>query len=76
MSLAKSRRDNQVGQLLANRFSARKAEYPLRRRVEFADAPGRVHRDDAIERRVEESATESLQRCSWTPYTISMVLLR
>ena len=29
MSLAKSRRDNQVGQLLANRFGTRKAEYPL-----------------------------------------------
>src|SRR4029453_13321225 len=76
MSLAKSRRANQAGQFLANRFSARKTEYPLGGRVEFADAPGRVHRDDAIERRVEESATESLQRCSWTSYIISLVLLR
>src|SRR5206468_10877387 len=65
MSLANSRWDNQLGQLLADRFSTRKAKHPLRRRIEFAHAPGRVHPDDAIERRVKENAIERLQRCSW-----------
>src|SRR6266480_1346201 len=56
MPLANSRGKNQLGQLLANRFSTRKTEHPFRRRVEFAHTPSRVHRDDAIERRVEEDA--------------------
>ena len=55
MSLAKSRRDNQVGQFFPNCFSTRKAEYPFGRWIEFPHATRRVHRDDAIERRVEES---------------------
>jgi hypothetical protein len=76
MSLAKSRGNNQIGQLFPNNLITRKSEYTLGRRVEFPHSPSRVHRDDAIERRIEESATESLQRRSWTPYFISLVLLR
>src|SRR6266567_4025554 len=76
MSLAKSRGNNQTGQHFPNNLITPKSEYTLGRRVEFPHASSRVHRDNAIERRIEESATESLQRCSWTPYFISLVLLR
>ena len=76
MPLASSRRDNQFGQLLPDRFSARKAKHPLGRRIELPHPPGRVHGDDAIEGRVKEDAIERLQRCSWrTRHSVLLLLL-
>src|SRR6266480_2485319 len=76
MSLSNFRGDNQFGQLLANRFSTRKAEYSFRRRVEFEHVPGRVHHNDAIERRIEEGAIEHRQLCSWIAHFVLLLLLR
>src|SRR5436309_4889043 len=76
MSFANPRWDNQFGQLLPDRFSARKAKHPLGRRIELPHPPGRVHGDDAIEGRVKEDAIERLQRCSWrTRHSVLLLLL-
>jgi hypothetical protein len=61
MSVAHPFGNNEFGQFAPNRFGARETENVLGREVELAYPAGRIHRDDAIERRIKDGTIERLE---------------
>src|SRR5205085_3282686 len=61
MLLTHSRRNDQFGEFFSYRFSASKAEGAFGGGIKFHNAPIRIHRDDAIERVIENAAIQHFE---------------
>ncbi len=58
MTFAQLRRNDERGQFTTDRLAARVTEGPLGRGVPFLDDAARVHRNDAVESRLENRAVQ------------------
>src|SRR5438067_12061393 len=67
MSRTHPRWNNQLSQFFSDGLGATKAEDTFGNGIEFSDASGGVHSDDAIEREIEDcaSAIERIRFFSW-----------
>src|SRR5438105_702820 len=76
MSRTHPRWNNQLSQFFSDGLGATKAEDTFGNGIEFSDASGGVHSDDAIEREIEDcaSAIERIRFFSWmTPSALVLL---